>query len=358
MAQNGELMSRFLAEYERYVREVLKPTQLEIRQELAGWQRPEHWEKYKRANRIPIPTPVRSLFSRVKRPEQVVDKIYRKADRFPMGLDPRSFRAMHDALGVRIVVYFPSHLPLIDRELRASNRFQTSIEEPPTAYMRRDQVKLLSLDHLTCREKESGYAAIHYVVRLVDSTVPAGDRPWFEVQVQTAAQELWSEMEHYLGYKPGKRTNVAARRQLRILARQLAAIDDHFDLLYEELNRYQEEQAYEDADPLSAENLAPVLGEFGISCAQRDVNNILKFLYSRGVETVHGMRELATPRRLAIIRTTYLSATGRAPASLEVIASLAALRGAADEQAEVERIRSQIAYRGAWDAIRQEFLET
>jgi hypothetical protein len=224
--------------------------------------------------------------------------------------------------------------------------------------MRANHVRLLSLDHLRTEEKESGYEAVHYVARLAESAVPKAERPWFEIQVQTVAQELWSEMEHHLGYKPGRRTNVATRRQFRILAKMLSAIDDHLDLLYEELNRYQEEQVYGDGDPLSAENLAPVLGEFGIACAQRDVNNILKFLESRGVETVHRMRRLATPRRLAIIRTTYLSATGRLPASLEVIASLAALEGAADEGAEVARIRSQIAFRGAWDAIRQEFLDT
>jgi putative GTP pyrophosphokinase len=350
-----ERLKRFLEAYEGYVQNVLKPTQLEIREELAAWQRPDHWEKYKRTNRIPIPTPVRTLFSRIKRPEQVVDKIYRKPDRFPAGLEVVSFRSMHDALGVRIVVYFLSHLPLIDRELRASDRFEISAAESPTAYMRASQVKLLSLDHLRAEEKESGYAAIHYIVRLSDSSVVEGERPWFEVQVQTVAQELWSEMEHHLGYKPGKRTHISARRQLRIMARMLGAIDDNFDLLYDELNRYQEEQEYDDGDDLSAGNLAPVLGEFGIACAQRDINNILKFLYSRGVETIHQMRTLATPRRLAIIRSTYLATTGRLPSGLEVLATLAALHGAPDEEGEVGRIRSQIEFRGAWDAIRQEF---
>jgi hypothetical protein len=198
---------------------------------------------------------------------------------------------------------------------------------------------------------------VHYILRLRNSTLPKAARPWFEIQVQTVTQELWSEMEHHLGYKPGKRTNVAARRQFRILAQMLSAVDSHFDLLYEELNRYQEEQAYDDDDGLSAENLSAVLAEHGISCAQRDINNILVFLISRGVETVRNFRGTATPRRLAIIRNTYLQVTGRLPVSLEVIASVAALSGAENEQVEVERVRSQILYRGAWDSIRQEFSE-
>jgi hypothetical protein len=102
-------------------------------------------------------------------------------------------------------------------------------------------------------------------------------------------------------------------------------------------------------------NLSAVLAEHGISCAQRDINNILVFLISRGVETVRDFRDTATPRRLAIIRNTYLQVTGRLPVSLEVIANVAALAGAENEQVEVDRVRSQILYRGAWDSIRQEF---
>jgi putative GTP pyrophosphokinase len=336
---------------------VLQPTQAEIETVLAQWQQPEHWVKYKRTNKIPIPTPVRTTYCRIKRPEQVVDKIYRKPENFPDGLCQQSFRKMHDTIGVRVLVYFLSHLPLIDREFRGSGELEISEEELPTAYMSADQVRVLGLDHLKQVEKESGYSSVHYSLRLKNSEVPERDRPWFEVQVQTVAQELWSVMEHHLGYKPGKRTNVAARRQFKILSKLLGAIDDHLNFLYEELNRYQEELTFEDADLLNVENLPSVLAELGISCAQRDINNILKFLYSRGVETPRHLLELATPNRLAIIRNTYLSTTGRLPSNLEVIATLAALRGAEDEQAEIERVKSQIAYRGAWNSIRREFIQ-
>jgi len=351
-------LHEFLQAYETYVREVLQPTQLEVREILESWQRPEHWAKYKRTNRIPIPTPVRMAFSRIKRPEQVVDKIFRKPDSFPAGVVPESFRRMHDTIGVRVLVYVLSHLPLVDRELRGSDVFEISSEEPATAYMSASQVRLLGLDHLVQREKESGYSSVHYILRLRSSVVPERDRPWFELQVQTVTQELWSVMEHHLGYKPGSRTNVAARRQFTILAKMLNAIDEHFTLLYEELNRFQEEASYEADDPLEAENLPSVLAEFGIACAQRDINNILKFLTSRGVDTVDDLRGLATPRRLTIVRNTYLSVVGRPPVSLEVIATLAAMRGAPDEAEEIRRVKAQIEYRGAWDSIRQEFTQS
>jgi hypothetical protein len=151
---------------------------------------------------------------------------------------------------------------------------------------------------------------------------------------------------------------VAARRQLKILSGLIGAIDEHFNLLYEELNQFQEDFSYQGTDAIDPANLPPVLGEMGIVCAQRDINNIIKFLYSRGLETVDEVRAMATARRLELIRNTYVSAAGRLPANLEVIACLAALRGAPSHAEEVQRIKSQIAYRGAWDTIRGEFTQS
>ena len=354
MGKANETRDEFLEAYRRYVTEVLKPTQDEITAFLAVRQNPGHWSRHLKGDRVPIPSPIRTVRTRIKRPEQVVDKILRKPASFPAGLRPESFRHMHDALGVRVVVYFLSHLTLIDRELRDAAEIEVSRREPPVAYMSPDQARLLGLEHLQTEEKESGYSSVHYLVRLRESSVPKRDRPWFEIQVRTFAQELWSEIEHHLGYKPGRATSVSARRQLQILSKHMSAIDDHFNSLYEELNRFQQEVRYHQDDPLNAENLPSVLAEIGLTCAQRDINNIIKFLYSRGVERVGDLRSLATPRRLDIIRHTYLSANGRPPTPLEVVASLAAVAGASNEKDEIRSIRSQIAYRGVWESIRRE----
>jgi len=352
-------LSSFLERYEGYVQTILKPVQTEIGEALASWSDPEHWSKYKKSSGIPIPSPVRSVHSRIKRPEQVVDKIFRKPENFPEGLVPQSFRSMADALGVRVLVYFLSHLPLVDRELRSAGLFEISKRDPPRAYMSARQAQVLGLDQVAAGEKESGYCSVHYSVRLRNSSVPRRDRPWFELQVRTLGMDLWSTMEHHLGYKPGKgATSVAARRQLKILSSLIGAIDEHFNLLYEELNQFQEELSYGGVDAIDPANLPPVLGEMGIVVAQRDINNIIKFLYSRGLETVDEVRAMATARRLELIRNTYVSVAGRLPANLEVIACLATLRGAPGHKEEVKRIKAQIAYRGAWDTIRGEFTQS
>lgn len=354
---NPEALTSFLDAYASYVVEVLQPTQREIKKLLSTWQEPTYWSKYQRTNSLPIPTPIRAASSRIKRPEQVVDKIFRKSHKFPDGLVPNSFETMYDTIGVRIVVYFLSHLPLIDQELRSNDLVEITEVEPPEVYMSEQQARILSLDHISHSQKESGYRSVHYNVRLKQSDIPVERRPIFELQVRTAAQDLWSQLEHHLGYKPLKRTHSAAKKQLRILSQMLGAIDENFNLLYEELSRFQEEHSFAPTDPLTAEKLPAVLAEIGISCAQRDINNILVFLYSRGIETVKDVWDIATPRRIEIIRNTYLSTIGRLPFNLEIVATLAAMRGAADENEEIQRIKLQIAYRGAWDNIRQEFVQ-
>ena len=350
-------LKAFLDAYSHYVFDTLQPTKREIEKMLDAWQQPVHWAKYQRTNTVPIPTPIRSTYSRIKRPEQVVDKIFRKPQDFPDGLQAKSFRRMFDAIGVRVVVYFRSHLPLIDQELRRSDLLEIVDEYPPMAYMSSDETRLLSLDHMQHEIKESGYRSVHYNLRLKSGEQDPTSSTVFELQVRTAAMDLWSMLEHHLGYKPGRRAHISARRQLRILSNMLGAIDENFDFLYKELNRFQDESDWDVQDGLTPENLPSVLNEVGLICAQRDINNIIKFLFSRGVETIRGMLDLATPRRIEIIRNTYLSVRGRHPTSLEILATLAGIRGSASEDEELQGIKLQIAFNDAWVDMQHEFEE-
>jgi hypothetical protein len=145
-----------------------------------------------------------------------------------------------------------------------------------------------------------------------------------------------------------------AKSQLRVLSGLLRVVDENFNLLYEELNRSYDEREYSTSEDLTAEVLPLVLSEVGLSCNQRDINNILTLLFSRGIRTVGELLELAVPTRLEIISNTYVSVTGRDPTNLEIIATLAAMRGAKSHAESVKRIKLQIDYLGAADTIRQD----
>jgi putative GTP pyrophosphokinase len=339
-----EDLKNFLAEYEQYKTEFLKPTHDELKKLLRSWEKPEYWDKYTTGKGVATPSPIRMTMTRIKHREKVVDKIFSKSDLFPKGLSLSSLHHMYDALGARVIVYFSSQLPLIDKELRSSSIIEISENNPPEAYFDADFLSRLGLSHIKQKNKESGYSSIHYTVRLRDSSIPEQERPYFEIQVRTLAQELWSELEHVLSYKPENRAHFSAKRRLQILSREVGVIDEHFNLLYEDLIHNQEIATYQDSDTLTFENSPKILIEIGVQCALTELNPILKILFSRDIKTIGDLLKIATPRRLVTIRNTYISSIGHAPDNLELISALVVLKGAKTKEIEIERVKSQIDY--------------
>jgi putative GTP pyrophosphokinase len=338
----NEKLKKFLADYEEYTIKILNPAHEELKLLLKSWRKPEYWKKYTTGKGVATPSPIRMTMTRIKHPEKVVDKIFRRSDVFTKGLSFASLRQMNDIIGARVIVYFSSQLPLIDKELRSSGRFEISSDSPPEAYMDSDILSRLGLSHIEQKYKESGYTSIHYTVRLKDSSIPENERPYFEIQVRTLAQELWCELEHVLSYKPEFRTTLSAKRRFQILSKEVGAIDEHFNLLYEDLIHNQEIATYSDSDILTFENSPKVLGELGIQCALTELNPILKILFSRDIKTIGDLLKVATPRRLVTIRNTYISTTGHAPDNIELISALASLKGAKTKEIEIERVKSKI----------------
>ena len=342
----------FLRLYDEYVRTVLLPTEQELRNFFSYWRQPTAWVNQVSSSRMPAPSPIKRSITRIKRPESVADKILRKPSSFPNGFSAESIKGMQDTLGARIVVYFLSNLPMVDHALRHSEVLEISAADPPVAYLSRDLWERFGLEHVHWEKKESGYASIHYVVRLRSSAIPLVDRPWFEIQVRTLVEDVWGEIEHILGYKPNKRTSFAVKKQFQIISSQLTAIDEHFNLLYEELARFQEEVTYRDLDPLNAENLPPVLSEIGISCAQREIDGLLKLLTSRGIRNVGTLREAANQKRLSLIKSIFLEVEDRSPTHFEIVAAIGATHNLTDDAQARVAILSQIEFLNAWEKLK------
>lgn len=343
----------FLDDYEKYIEKILKPEYARINRLLKRWEKPEYWSEYAESSDHPYPSPIQSISARIKRPEAVLDKILQKSNVFPEGITSDSFLNMSDCIGVRIIVYFLSQLPMLDREIRKSQHFEVSTESPPEAYLNDDLLKRFGLGHIRKKEKESGYYSVHYTVRLRESFSRTENPPWFEIQVRTMAQELWSEMEHHLAYKSDKSSNFSAKQRFGILSREISAIDEHFNLLYEELVHSHGAIKYRKGDSLNAENLPQALSEIGIRCAQEDIYTILTLLRSRGVETIGDLLNMATPGRMNTIRNTYMATLGRQPENFEIMASLGALSMAKDKENEANHVMSHIQFGKKWEKIKK-----
>lgn len=343
MELSNELNS-FLKEYSDYKLKILDPTFQEIGDCARQMEKPDFWNKYMTGKGTAAPSPIRQIISRIKDRDKVVEKIFRKPELFPQKLSLSSLEQMNDTIGIRIIVYFSSQLSLIDRELRNSSFFELENNMPPKAFFEPDKLVKLGLSHIQNKQKESGYTSIHYMVRLKNSSIPVDERPVFEIQVRTLAQELWSELEHVLSYKPETRPHFSAKARFQILSKEVSVIDEHFNLLYEELIHSQEVVKYSETDTLTFENAPKVLSEIGVQCTLVELNPILKALFSRGIKTVGQFLSVATPRHLTTIRNNYVSITGHAPDNIELISTLSILKNVEQKDVKIERIKSHIQF--------------
>ncbi|MBE7492944.1 MAG: hypothetical protein HS108_14480 [Planctomycetes bacterium] len=350
MSEASRLVA-FIEQYKAALTNVLEPTAKEVKTCLDKFKHRTHWESRFKGLSLPIPSPVSRLRTRVKRPESVVDKIKRKPDHFPLGLHPDSIHAMHDAVGARLVLYFPCHLKLIHDEITKSPDLEVCPDDLPVAYVSDNLSRQYGLVGIQQQRKESGYISLHYILRLKQSSVPLASRPWFELQVRTIIEDAWGEIEHVLGYKPSKHAAPAMKRHFELLSRHLEAIDDHFTLVYEHLLQQQADSATVElmADaPLSPENLPRLLSEMNIRCSQFEIDGLLKILFSAGVRSVGDLRGACSTVDESFVRNMYTKLTGVQPNGFELIHALASIRYAKTPEEKEELIRINIEVARYW----------
>ena len=317
----------FLNSYAKYSKEILIPYRKEVKDYLSSFRNSEHWSEYS-TNRLPNPSPIHRVVSRVKRPESVLDKVYRLNGNFKStDLTQEHYLGMADTLGARIITFFVSGLSLVHAEIIKDPNLEISKEHPPVAYLDKETLENLGLEALGQKKKESGYYSIHYTLRLKGSDISSDSIPWFELQVRTLAMDIWAEIEHQLGYKPDKHTSLAVKKQFNLISQQLRTIDAHFNFLNDELVRFQKEVEISTSDKLNAENLPAVLSAAGITISQYEINGLLKLLWSRGIKIVRELNGILTNDNLELINNTYRGQKSRSATSFELVANVANLKG-------------------------------
>jgi putative GTP pyrophosphokinase len=274
---------KFRNAYQQYREEVLEPTRSALKAELKTWRLGERWEPH-RGEDVTVPIPVQRTRVRIKRLESVEDKIRRNPDYFQGGLTKKNLKRVPDLLGARIILYFVTDIPMIDRELNRCREVSISDEIPPRAYLPRDLATQLGLTELERRDKSSGYASVHYRCSLVSKAKNTGAP--FELQVRTMTEDVWGEIEHILGYKPERKTAMEVGREFQILSKQLGAIDEQFALLYDRQRMHREQITIRPEDLPNAENLPRVLEELGLTVKQNELQGLLKVMASRGITTI------------------------------------------------------------------------
>jgi len=173
---------------------------------------------------------VHFVASRLKSEESLRRKIARPDKTY------RRLWDVTDVVGVRVATDF-------EDSIEAGARL---VEERFAVDFRHSTDKLRFRDH-----GRFGYRSVHYVCGLPAGTaLPAEAR--FEIQIRTALQHAWAEVEHDLGYKmtvDGSDAAVPApiRRRFSRIASLLEIADQEFVSIRSDLRRYHEAARAESA---------------------------------------------------------------------------------------------------------------
>ncbi len=322
MSSENEL-ELFRPIYDDYRSSILEPIEAELKKKVfKEWRAPEYWKDFRRFEESAVPQPLQRTKVRIKRLESVLDKFHRMRGEFPGPPSLENMSRLRDALGGRVIVFFPGQLLMLDQEIRSGRHFELSAEKPPKSYLPRHVMDNIGLDPDNFRgsdKKPSGYASLHYFVRLKEA--PAAQNPWFELQTRTMLEEVWGEVEHQVGYKPDTHTDFSVKRQFRVISDHLSALDAHLDFINSELAFHQANAEVEETDLLNAENLPSVLRVLELVVVQGEISGLLRILENYGVTTVGGLHRLGS--RLDIIEAIQAEyrrlKPNRTPTAFDVI---------------------------------------
>ncbi len=161
---------------------------------------------------------VHFVASRLKAEESLRRKIARPDKTY------RRLWDVTDVVGVRVSTYFEDAIEDVAR----------LVEERFTVDYRHSTDKLRFTDH-----GRFGYRSMHYVCAFPAADAPHPDAR-FEIQIRTALQHAWAEVEHDLGYKANDAVPELIRRRFSRIASLLEIADQEFVSIRRDLRRYRE----------------------------------------------------------------------------------------------------------------------
>lgn len=126
-----------------------------------------------------------------------------------------------------------------------------------------------------------GYRSLHYICVLpndLKATLPVPFRGLrFEIQIRTALQHVWAEIEHAIGYKAAERLPEGFRRRFSQIASLLEVADREFTAIRTGLADYESQLKLAKSEEIELDELSlkAALGEAEIVALDQEIASVL-----------------------------------------------------------------------------------
>lgn len=173
-------------------------------------------------------SPIEHVSSRVKTPESIVKKVYRKNYELSLASIKENIK---DIAGIRISCPFISDIYRLHDMLT----FQKDI-------------KIIEVKDYIARPKENGYQSLHLIVEIPVYMSDREERVCVEVQIRTIAMDFWASLEHKIFYKYNKEVPNRLLKDLKDAADSAAELDRKMERIHKEINEIKDARNAEEVN--------------------------------------------------------------------------------------------------------------
>jgi putative GTP pyrophosphokinase len=167
--------------------------------------------------------PIEHTKSRVKSPESIMKKLYRKGG---AGSLKEIRESITDIAGIRITCSFVSDIYRVSSLLQNQN-----------------DLEVVSVKDYIKDPKPNGYQSLHLLVKVPVFMSDRQESVYVEVQIRTIAMDFWASLEHKIFYKFNGTVPQRLLDELKEAADSASELDEKMERLHREVDLIKTEQS-------------------------------------------------------------------------------------------------------------------
>lgn len=172
--------------------------------------------------------PIEHVKARLKSPESIVKKVYRKGYDFSLPVIKEKIR---DIAGIRITCSFLSDIYELSKMLANQK-----------------DIRVVDYKDYIKNPKPNGYQSLHLILEIPIFMSDREELTYVEVQIRTIAMDFWASLEHKIYYKYNKEIPGHMIDELKEAATMAAGLDQKMERLHKEIIEIKQADQAEEAE--------------------------------------------------------------------------------------------------------------